>query len=59
MTLCKALTKTLCTRLPPLLATQNQLAASLPEFKPYASMTQTDIDDCGKEGERGVAVTSD
>lgn len=55
----EAQAKTLCTRLPPLLATQNQLAASLPEFKPYASMTQTDIDDCGKEGERGVAVTSD
>jgi len=55
----EAQAKTLCTRLPPLLATQNALAASLPEFKPYASMTQTDIDDCGKEGERGVAVTSD
>lgn len=55
----EAQAKLLCARLPPLLATQNALAASLPEFKPYASMTQTDIDDCGKEGERGVAVTSD
>lgn len=49
----------LCNRLPPLLVTQNQLAASLPEFKPYATMTQADIDDCGKDEERGAAVTSD
>ena len=46
-------------QLPAMLATQQRLAVAIPEFKPYASMTQTDIDDCGKEGERGVAVTSD
>lgn len=40
----------LCALLPPMLATQQQLAASLPAFKPYARMTQEDIDDCGKEG---------
>lgn len=39
----------LCALLPPMLATQQQLAASLPAFKPYARMTQEDIDDCGKE----------
>jgi len=55
----EAQAKLLCNRLPPLLATQNQLADSLPEFKPYATMTQSDIDDCGKDGDRGVAVTSD
>ncbi len=55
----EAQAKALCTRLPPLLATQDALAASLPAFKPYATMTQADIDDCGKDGDRGMAVTSD
>ena len=55
----EAQAKLLCTRLPPLLATQNALAASLPAFKPYATMTQSDIDDCGKDDDKGVAVTSD
>jgi len=41
----------LCAQLPPMLATQQQLAASLPAFKPYATMTQEDIDDCGKDGD--------
>ncbi|RZA22054.1 MAG: hypothetical protein EOP93_01345 [Lysobacteraceae bacterium] len=50
----------LCVQLPPLLASQQALAASLPEFKPYARMTQEDIDDCGKDAKgKGVAVTSD
>ena len=39
----------LCAQLPPMLATQQQLAAALPAFKPYATMTQEDIDDCGKD----------
>ena len=48
----------LCRQLPSLLASQQALAASLPEFKPYARMTQDDIDDCGKDAEgTGVAVT--
>jgi hypothetical protein len=48
----------LCKQLPPMLATQQQLAASLPAFKPYATMTQGDIDDCGKDLKaRGIAVT--
>jgi hypothetical protein len=38
--------RVLCTKLPAMLETQQQLAASLPEFKPYATMTQADIDDC-------------
>lgn len=50
----------LCNQLPPLLATQQALAASLPAFKPYATMTQDDIDDCGKDVKgKGVAVTSE
>ncbi len=49
----------LCTQLPGLLASQQALAASLPEFKPYARMTQEDIDDCGKDVKgKGVSVTS-
>lgn len=44
----------ICDDLVPMLATQQQLAAALPEFKPYASMTQEDIDDCRKDG-RGAA----
>ena len=49
----------LCKQLPGMLASQQALAASLPAFKPYARMTQADIDDCGKHGkDNGVAVTS-
>ena len=36
----------LCSRLPAMHATQQALAAALPEFKPYATMTQDDVDDC-------------
>lgn len=36
----------LCARLPAMRATQQALAASLPAFKPYATMTQADVDDC-------------
>lgn len=39
----------LCQRLPDLLASQQKLAAVMPEFRPYATMTQKDIDDCGKD----------
>jgi hypothetical protein len=38
----------LCQRLPPLLASQQKLAAAMPDFRPYATMTQKDVDDCGK-----------
>jgi hypothetical protein len=46
----------ICAQLPGMLQTQQQLAASLPAFKPYATMTQEDVDDCMKD-DRGVAVT--
>lgn len=51
--------RTLCQQLPPLLALQQSLASRLPAFKPYATMTQADIDDCTKHGQgSGVAVTA-
>ena len=45
----------ICAQLPGMLQSQQQLAASLPAFKPYATMTQHDIEDCGKHG---ASVTS-
>ncbi|MGE8232000.1 MAG: DUF2884 family protein [Stenotrophomonas sp.] len=42
----KASAAKLCDQLPALMATQQQLAAAVPEFKPYAKMDQGDIDDC-------------
>lgn len=39
----------LCDRLPAMRATQQQLAATLPEFKPYATMTEADIADCQED----------
>jgi hypothetical protein len=44
--------KLLCRQLPPMLATQQKLAASLPQFKPYATMTQDDVDDCADDIDR-------
>lgn len=40
----------LCDRLPALLSAQQKLAAALPEFRPYASMEQSEIDDCHNNG---------
>lgn len=39
----------LCARLPDLRTSQQKLAAAMPAFAPYATMTQKDIDDCGKD----------
>lgn len=39
----------ICDRLPPLLETQRQLSESLPAFRPYATMDQSDIDDCREQ----------
>lgn len=54
----------LCQRMPDLLSAQQKLAAAMPEFGPYATMQQKDVDDCGKDttdanGKKGVAVFSD
>jgi hypothetical protein len=46
----------LCERLPALLDAQNRLATALPAFQPYARMDQTDIDDCGKDGNFNVDI---
>lgn len=54
----------LCARLPSLLSSQQKLAAAVPEFRPYATMRQEDVDDCGKktrgkDENKGFAVFSD
>jgi len=53
----------LCQRLPALLEAQQKLAAAMPEFQPYATMDQKDIDDCNKDkdenGKKGFAVFAD
>jgi hypothetical protein len=43
----------LCELLPGLLKAQNELAASLPAFEPYAKMTQSDVDDCRTDAGKG------
>lgn len=45
----KSEAKVICDQLPAMLRTQQQLAASLPEFAPYATMEQSDVDDCIQE----------
>lgn len=45
----KAAALKLCKRLPGMLTSQQKLASAMPEFRPYATMTQKDIDDCGKD----------
>ena len=42
----EAQARKICEHLAPLLETQQQLATQLPEFRPYATMDQSDIDDC-------------
>lgn len=39
----------LCALLPPLYDSQQALAAALPAFAPYATMTPQDVEDCGSE----------
>ncbi|KAF1015659.1 MAG: hypothetical protein GAK31_01134 [Stenotrophomonas maltophilia] len=48
--------KRLCSRMPAMLASQQALAAALPAFKPYATMDQSDVDDCGKNNGKGYTV---
>ncbi|HEX2083747.1 MAG TPA: hypothetical protein VHF86_09740 [Xanthomonadaceae bacterium] len=45
----KASAMKLCDRLPAMLDTQTKLAAAMPEFRPYATMDQSDIDECYDE----------
>ncbi len=46
----KASAAKICDQLPAMLASQQQLAAAIPEFKPYATMDQSDIDECRDNG---------
>ncbi len=39
----------ICDRLPEMMVEQKKLAAILPAFRPYATMTQEDISDCRKD----------
>jgi len=48
----KAAAIKLCGRMPDLLSSQQKLAAAMPEFRPYATMTQKDVEDCGKETDK-------
>ncbi len=43
----------LCDLLPGLLKAQNELAASLPAFGPYAKMTESDVKDCRTDAGKG------
>lgn len=43
----------LCDRLPGLLATQERLAAAMPEFRPYANLERSDIDECYEDSSEG------
>jgi len=45
----------ICRSLPAVLASQQRLAASLPEFKPYATLEADDVRDCEKEVRREFA----
>lgn len=50
--------KLICNQLQPMLTTQQELAASLDAFKPYATMTQSDVDDCMSDiDDKGVWST--
>lgn len=45
----------LCDQLPAMLETQTALAAAMPEFRPYATMDEDDIDDCYDDEDIHVA----
>lgn len=49
----------LCERMPAMLASQNALAAAVPEFKPYATMDQSDVDNCNHDGNNTYAAGKD
>ena len=45
----------ICHRLPELIESQQRLADSVPEFRPYATLGQGDVDDCTREVRRELA----
>lgn len=52
----KAQAQLICQHLQPMLATQERLADTMPEFQPYARLQQKNIDDCTKKSDEGVAA---
>lgn len=48
--------KRLCDLLPNLLSSEQALSQALPAFKPYASMTQKDVDECRTNDRGGEAI---
>ncbi len=52
----KADAQQICASLPAMRVTQDKLAAALPAFKPYATMTQDEIDNCNKDSNDHVVV---
>ena len=46
----------LCKLLPAMKVTHDKLAAAMREFKPYATMDQSDVDNCGKDGKFNVDI---
>lgn len=46
----------LCRQLPALRETQQQLAASVPQFRPYANLRQDEVDDCHRLGRDAFAT---
>ena len=46
----------ICGRLPALRISQQQLAASLPQFRPYATLEADDVDDCEADIRRDFAT---
>ncbi|TAN03929.1 MAG: hypothetical protein EPN36_11005 [Rhodanobacteraceae bacterium] len=55
----RADTAKLCDRLPALMTAQQQLAADLPAFKPYATLTQKKVDDCRQDALLDTSVADD
>ena len=49
-------TARLCDRLPALMATQQRLAADLPAFEPYATLTPKKIDECRDDALKDIDV---
>jgi hypothetical protein len=43
------LVRQICRRLPQVLESQQKLAASLPQFQPYATLERDDVDDCERD----------
>lgn len=54
----EAQARKICEHLAPMLETQRKLAEQLPVFRPYATMDQSDIDDCLSDTEGQVTAAS-